>query len=82
VLAITSNRNAGDPKSLFVDIKFGELFRADFAIKPVGKDGKDIILPAVEQRRKDNDVQGDVRGLVPPEKDEPAKPQESQGGSK
>jgi large repetitive protein len=82
VLALTSNRNVGDPKSLFVDIKFGELFRADFALKPLDKDGKDIILPAVEQRRKDNDVQGEVRGLVPPEKDEPAPPQASKGDRK
>jgi uncharacterized repeat protein (TIGR01451 family) len=82
VLALTSNRNAGDPKSLFVDIKFGELFRADFAIKPVDKDGKDIILPAVETRRKDNDAQGDVRGLVPPETDEPATLQAPKGDRK
>ncbi|WP_227429640.1 DUF11 domain-containing protein [Psychrobacter sp. I-STPA6b] len=27
-----SNRNAGDPNSLFVDMKYGELHRADFAI--------------------------------------------------
>ncbi|WP_410039699.1 SdrD B-like domain-containing protein, partial [Listeria monocytogenes] len=27
-----SNRNAGDPGSRFVDLKFGELHRADFAI--------------------------------------------------
>jgi uncharacterized repeat protein (TIGR01451 family) len=81
VLAVTSNRNAGDPKSLFVDIKFGELFRADFAIKPLDKDGKDIILHSVETRRKDNENQSEVRGLAPPEKDKPATPNASKGDS-
>jgi uncharacterized repeat protein (TIGR01451 family) len=32
VLLPTSNRNAGDPSSLFADLKNGELHRADFAL--------------------------------------------------
>lgn len=31
-LVIQSNRNAGDPSSRFVDVKRGELHRADFAM--------------------------------------------------
>lgn len=31
-LGISANRNAGDPDSIFVDMKFGELHRADFII--------------------------------------------------
>ncbi len=33
VLLKTSNRNALDPGSLFLDVKFGELMRADFAVR-------------------------------------------------
>ena len=31
-LGISANRNAGDPDSIFIDMKFGELHRADFII--------------------------------------------------
>ena len=33
VMGITSNRNAHDPESLFLDVKYGELIRGDFAIR-------------------------------------------------
>jgi len=33
VLVTTHNRNALDPGSLFLDVKFGELMRADFAVR-------------------------------------------------
>ena len=35
VLAITGNRNAGDPNSLFVDLFPGELFKANFRLIPL-----------------------------------------------
>jgi uncharacterized repeat protein (TIGR01451 family) len=49
-LFTTSSRNAGDPGSLFVDIKYGELFRADFRV-----DGCD---PAVSNQLKARKVGG------------------------
>ena len=33
VMGITSNRNAHDPDSLFLDVKYGELIRGDFAVR-------------------------------------------------
>lgn len=48
VLGTVSQRNAGDPWSMFVDLKKGELFRADFA----EISGSQAVLDEVERRRK------------------------------
>ena len=53
-LGISANRNANDPDSIFVDMKFGELHRADFIINNCSEDllgeiakrsGKSVPLP-------------------------------------
>ncbi len=78
-LGITTNRNAMDPTSQFVDIKFGELFRGDFAVKPLDRDGKDTIVPAVQERRSANDNGADIRGLTRPDAGTLATPHEAAG---
>jgi hypothetical protein len=64
---------------MFVDIKFGELFRGDFAVQPLDRDGKDTIVPAVKERRGANDNQADVRGLARPDPGSMATPNEQAG---
>ena len=51
-LRTTSNRNAGNPKSLFVDVKKGELYRADFAEGSCTPD----ILAQVKARRAKGEI--------------------------
>jgi uncharacterized repeat protein (TIGR01451 family) len=49
VLRLTSNRNAGDPGSLFADLKNGELHRADFALAcPAAEPAEKPAVKAVE----------------------------------
>lgn len=48
---IQSNRNAGDPSSRFVDVKRGELHRADFAIANDAEQCSAPLLEAVKQRQ-------------------------------
>jgi fimbrial isopeptide formation D2 family protein len=55
VLGLTSNRNAGDASSLFLDIKRGELHRANFALTSCS--------PAVMQQIKQRRGQGEVRAV-------------------
>lgn len=50
-LIIQSNRNAGDPSSRFVDVKRGELHRADFAIANDADTCSAPLLDMVQQRR-------------------------------
>jgi uncharacterized repeat protein (TIGR01451 family) len=52
-LVTTANRNAGDPQSLFVDLKGGELHRADFAT--------DTCTEEVEEEVRARREQGHVR---------------------
>ena len=54
-LTTTSNRNAGDANSLFVDLKSGELHRADFAEGSCSN----TVLEQVKARRS----QGEVRSV-------------------
>lgn len=50
-LVLQSNRNAGDPNSRFVDLKHGELHRADFAIADGSGVCSEPLLEQVEQRK-------------------------------
>jgi hypothetical protein len=50
VLAVTSNRNAGDAGSRFVDLKDGELGRADFAVAGAVADCGAELRAAIEAR--------------------------------
>ncbi|WP_306397932.1 SdrD B-like domain-containing protein [Telluria beijingensis] len=50
-LAILSNRNAGDAGSRFVDLKDGELARADFALDACGDDLRAAIATRAERLR-------------------------------
>jgi uncharacterized repeat protein (TIGR01451 family) len=43
-LGISANRNANDPDSIFVDMKFGELHRADFIINNCSEDLLDEVI--------------------------------------
>ncbi len=52
-LVASGNRNAGDAGSLFVDLKFGEVRRADFIVD--GANAPDV-LAHVERRRAQADV--------------------------
>jgi len=51
VLKIVANRNAGDPGSRFVDLKDGELARADFALDTCGDELKAAIATRAERLR-------------------------------
>ncbi|MDN3441182.1 hypothetical protein QL898_06015 [Psychrobacter sp. APC 3279] len=51
-LVIQSNRNAGDAGSRFVDLKYGELHRADFAIVGGMGDSKDRLNAELVERSK------------------------------
>jgi len=51
VLKILNNRNAGDPGSRFVDLKDGELARADFALDTCGDELKAAIATRAERLR-------------------------------
>lgn len=53
-LETTQNRNGGDPHSLFIDLKKGELHRADFAEGSCSAD----IVEQVKQRRAKGEVFG------------------------
>lgn len=63
-LTITSNRNAGDANSLFLDVKNGELIRGDFAEGSCSN----TVLEQVKARRS----QGEVRAPETDKKGEPA----------
>lgn len=47
-----TNRNAGDPSSRFVDLKYGELHRADFAIVDGMGDSSDRLTKRLIERSK------------------------------
>ncbi|WP_230658883.1 SdrD B-like domain-containing protein [Psychrobacter sp. I-STPA10] len=55
-----SNRNTGDPSSVFVDVKYGELHRADFAIVDGMDDTsehlKDILIERSKSTGDNNDA--------------------------
>ena len=51
-LVIQSNRNAGDPSSRFVDVKRGELHRADFAMADQAGACSAPLTEAVKQRQE------------------------------
>lgn len=51
-MIIQSNRNAGDPGSRFVDVKHGELHRADFAIANDAESCSAPLIDAVKQRQE------------------------------
>lgn len=51
VLKILNNRNAGDPGSRFVDLKDGELARADFALDTCGDELKEAIASRAARLR-------------------------------
>jgi uncharacterized repeat protein (TIGR01451 family) len=83
VLVPTSNRNAGDPGSLFADLKNGELHRADFALTcpvpppsaPVGsfKPKPEIASPVGTETRTESPEKPSARSATPPDpRDVPA----------
>lgn len=47
-----SNRNMGDPASRFVDLKYGELHRADFAITDGMDEGSQSLIAELKKRSK------------------------------
>ncbi len=47
-----SNRNMGDPGSRFVDLKYGELHRADFAITDGMDEGSQSLIDELKKRSK------------------------------
>nr|WP_040332298.1 SdrD B-like domain-containing protein [Acinetobacter nectaris] len=51
-LELISNRQAGDPNSRFVDLKRGELHRADFAITDETLACSDILIQRITDRKK------------------------------
>ena len=51
-LILQANRHAGDPSSRFVDVKRGELHRADFAVADQAETCSAPLKAAVEQRRQ------------------------------
>ncbi|WP_374974053.1 SdrD B-like domain-containing protein [Acinetobacter venetianus] len=52
-LVLISNRQAGDPNSRFVDLKRGELHRADFAIaEGVGQCSESLIERVLERKKR------------------------------
>lgn len=51
-LIIQSNRNTGDPSSRFVDVKRGELHRADFAMADDAGSCSAPLIEAVESRKE------------------------------
>jgi large repetitive protein len=55
-LGTTSNRNAGDANSLFVDPKNGELHRADF----LERSCTPKVIQQVDERRKRGPVMGPI----------------------
>ncbi|MDO5768583.1 MAG: hypothetical protein Q4P13_03695 [Psychrobacter sp.] len=55
-----TNRNAGDPGSRFVDLKYGELHRADFAIVDGMGDTSDRLTKRLIERSKSIDSQNDA----------------------
>jgi len=63
-LTTSSNRNLGDANSLFLDIKNGELHRADF----IEGSCSNAVLEQVKARR----TQGEVRSIETEKPDEPA----------
>lgn len=56
-LQITSNRNMGDPNSLFLDVKNGELIRGDVAIKPTSEQFMKDVLQRIKGQ-KDQPAKG------------------------
>jgi outer membrane protein OmpA-like peptidoglycan-associated protein len=74
VLLKTSNRNAGDPGSLFADLKNGELHRADFAlscmvtppptIEPLAP--KAAVMPSTESKPPEAAPEIPITGSVTP----------------
>jgi uncharacterized repeat protein (TIGR01451 family) len=63
-LGTTGSRNAGDPDSLFVDLKAGELHRADFRIASCTKD----VVHQVMGRRPVGEVSAPAVEKGPPDK--------------
>jgi hypothetical protein len=68
VMAPSSNRNAHDPDSIFTDLKFGELYRADFIEGSCSAD----VLKQVRARQK--------KALDPSQDGVPITPLSAQGG--
>jgi len=59
-LVLISNRQAGDPASRFVDLKRGELHRADFAIADTAGECSQALSAQIEARRNKIDAQLDA----------------------
>ncbi|WOE40636.1 MULTISPECIES: SdrD B-like domain-containing protein [Acinetobacter] len=59
-MLLINNRQAGDPGSRFVDIKRGELHRADFAIADGMGQCSDALAGQIEERKKNIDAQLDA----------------------
>lgn len=59
-LVLISNRQAGDPASRFVDLKRGELHRADFAIADTAGECSQALATQIEARRSKIDAQLDA----------------------
>lgn len=64
LLAVLSNRNAGQPDSRFADLKKGELHRADFAITNCSADDGTTVLDAVNERRQALEGRPDAEGVA------------------
>jgi hypothetical protein len=48
-LGISANRNAGDPDSIFIDMKFGELHRADFIINNCSPELLELVVKSTDK---------------------------------
>lgn len=59
-LVLINNRQAGDPASRFVDLKRGELHRADFAITDSSGECTQALAEQIEDRRSKIDAQLDA----------------------
>jgi hypothetical protein len=59
---VASNRQAGDADTMFLDMKVGELRRADFVAEVAPETAAAVVLAQIEKRRTRAD-----RGLLPPE---------------
>jgi hypothetical protein len=58
-LTITSNRNAGVPDSLFIDMKFGEMHRAEFAEGSCNESVQQEV-----ERRRSNETSEELRAPI------------------
>ena len=93
-LVTSSNRNALDANSLFLDLRFGELHRADFIegscspnvieqIKARRTQGN-VVAPSIEKKPQPRLIfeSGSIRNAVPKERDDVPRAEPRQGGAK